>query len=94
MCSVCGCNETHTHKHDHSEPTHTHHHDHHHEHDHPHHYGTGTAGLSVSGFSQERLIEIEQNILSGNDADASVNRQRLSEQGLLAFNLVSSSLSG
>lgn len=46
--------------------------------------------MSVSGFSQERLIEIEQNILSGNDADAAVNRQRLSDQGLLALNLVAS----
>ena len=46
--------------------------------------------MSVSGFSQERLIEIEQNILSGNDADAALNRQRLTEQGLLALNLVSS----
>ena len=98
MCSVCGCNEGSTHDHVHHEPTHHHglhhHHSHNHSHDHDHqhghHYGRGAAGLSVSGFSQERLIAIERNILSGNDADAAVNRQRLTEQGLLALNLVSS----
>ena len=62
-------------------------HAHHHHHD---HYGAGAAGLSVPGFTQERLVEIERNILSRNDLDAAANRGRLSEQGVLALNLMSS----
>jgi len=62
-----------------------------HRHVHGHdHYGTGPAGLTVPGFTQARLIEIEQNILSRNDADAAANRRRLSERGVLALNLMSS----
>ena len=60
---------------------HAHHHD---------HYGAGAAGLTVPGFTQERLIEIERNILSRNDMDADANRRRLREQGVLALNLMSS----
>ena len=60
---------------------HAHHHD---------HYGAGAAGLSVPGFTQERLIEIERDILSRNDLDAAANRRRLSEGGVLALNLMSS----
>ena len=105
MCSVCGCNEIppgdhprHEHSHSHPHPPsdrrhsahvedgsgHAHHH-HHHD-----HYGAGAAGLSVPGFSQERLIEIERDILSRNDADAAANRRRLSGRGVLALNLMSS----
>lgn len=60
---------------------HAHHHD---------HYGKGAAGLSVPGFTQERLVEIERNILSRNDLDADANRRRLAERGVLALNLMSS----
>jgi len=52
--------------------------------------GKGEAGVSVAGFSQGKLVEIEQNILSKNDRYADDNRQWLHEQGLLALNLVSS----
>ncbi|MDD9983788.1 MAG: hydrogenase nickel incorporation protein HypB [Gammaproteobacteria bacterium] len=106
MCSVCGCNDVTAGGHAHGEHTgrhhvHTHHHHHHphaepgdghrHVHGHGHdHYGTGPAGLTVPGFTQERLIEIEQDILSRNDADAAANRQRLAERGVLALNLMSS----
>ena len=67
MCSVCGCGQNnhshHAHDHEHS--------DHAHDHEHSdHQYGADTAGLSVAGFSQENLIEIEQDILSKNDAYA------------------------
>ena len=104
MCSVCGCGDVtagdqgHAHG-EHAGHTHTHTHHHHahdgsgdgHRHGHAHdHYGEGAAGLSVSGFSQERLVEIERDILSRNDADATANRRRLSEQGVLALNLMSS----
>ncbi|MGI9302450.1 MAG: hydrogenase nickel incorporation protein HypB [Gammaproteobacteria bacterium] len=88
MCSVCGCGEDtggsadHPHRHFH-EHGHSHHH-------HDHHYGHGDAGVSVAGFSQDRLIEIEQNILSKNDQYADSNRRQFTDQGLLALNLVSS----
>ena len=104
MCSVCGCGEVaagdkgdgehaghhhvHTHHHhDHAGSGDGHSHDHTHAHD---HYGAGAAGLSVPGLSQERLVEIEQDILSRNDADADANRRRLAERGVLALNLMSS----
>ena len=93
MCTVCGCNEPGSHAgHAHSETHHAHAHGpegHAHSHAH-HHYGTGAAGVSVAGFTQERLIEIERDILSGNDIDACANRLRLSEHGVLALNFVSS----
>ena len=100
MCSVCGCGDVTAGDQGHGEHaghTHTHHHHTHaesadgHHHGHAHdHYGEGAAGLSVPGFSQERLVEIERDILSRNDADATANRRRLSEQGVLALNLMSS----
>ncbi len=81
MCTVCGCgSEEETHAHDHS-------HDHSHGH---HHYGHGGAGLNVAGFSQNKLIEIEKNILSKNDGYAESNRRWLNQHGLVALNLVSS----
>lgn len=54
------------------------------------HMGKGEAGVSVAGFSQGKLVEIEQNILSKNDSYADTNRQWLHDQGVLALNLVSS----
>jgi len=81
MCTVCGCgSEGETHVHDQS-------HDHSHGH---HHYGHGGAGLNVVGFSQNKLIEIEKNILSKNDGYAESNRHWLNQHGLAALNLVSS----
>lgn len=85
MCTVCGCgSEGETHVHDQS---HDHPHDHSHGH---HHYGHGGAGLNVVGFSQNKLIEIEKNILSKNDGYAESNRHWLNQHGLAALNLVSS----
>ena len=78
MCSVCGCGQN-----NHS------HHPHEHEH-HDHQYGADSAGLSVAGFSQEHLIEIEQDILSKNDGYAEANRRWLADHRQLALNLVSS----
>jgi hydrogenase nickel incorporation protein HypB len=99
MCTVCGCadGETKIHGHDHNHDhghshTHGHSHDHHH-HDH-HHYGHGPAGTEVPGMSQERLIEIETDILSKNDRYAQANRAVLARAGVLALNLVSSPGSG
>ncbi|MFD1343862.1 hydrogenase nickel incorporation protein HypB [Litorisediminicola beolgyonensis] len=94
MCTVCGCSDgettVHGHAHDHAHPHH--HHDHHH-HDH-HHYGYGPAGTEVPGMSQERLIEIETDILTKNDRYATENRAQLAALGALAVNLVSSPGSG
>ena len=78
MCTVCGCNEPGPN--DHASATM-------HEH---HHFGKGSAGVSVGGFSQDRLIEIEQNILSKNDEFAHSNRQWLKDRSILALNLLSS----
>lgn len=98
MCTVCGCSDgetkVHGHSHDHHHHDHDHshhHHDHHHDH---HHYGHGPAGTEVPGMSQERLIEIETDILSKNDRYAQANRAVLTAQGVLALNLVSSPGSG
>lgn len=84
MCTVCGCGQT-------DESHHSHDHVHHpHGHSHDHHYGSGVAGVSVAGFDQDHLIQIEQNILSKNDGYAEANRQWLADRRLLALNLVSS----
>jgi hydrogenase nickel incorporation protein HypB len=99
MCTVCGCSDgetkVHGHSHDHHhDHDHDHgHHHHHHHHDH-HHYGYGPAGTEVPGMSQERLIEIETDILSKNDRYAQANRAVLTQRGILALNLVSSPGSG
>lgn len=87
MCSVCGCGQTnhshHAHDHKHPDPAD--------DHKHPdHQYGADSAGLSVAGFSQEHLIEIEQDILSKNDGYAEANRRWLADHRQLALNLVSS----
>ncbi|QFT95681.1 Hydrogenase isoenzymes nickel incorporation protein HypB [Roseovarius sp. THAF8] len=102
MCTVCGCSEGetkvhghdhgHNHEHGHHNP-HGHSHDHGHHHHH-HHYGQGPAGTEVPGMSQERLIEIETDILSKNDRYAQANRTLLAARGVLALNLVSSPGSG
>ena len=90
MCTVCGCNEIggHTNS-DNQNQGHDHNHTHGHSNVH-HHFGRGTAGVTVAGYTQDRLIEIEQNILSKNDGYAEANRQWLTERCLLALNLVSS----
>ncbi len=94
MCTVCGCGDSkiegHHHHHDHD---HGHHHHHHGEHG-DLHYGTGPAGVAVPGMSQDRLIEIETDILAKNDRYAEANRARLAGLGVFAVNLVSSPGSG
>src|SRR3954468_9790900 len=97
----------HHHDHDHYHD-HDHHHDHHHDHDHAHHHhdnhlrqteglveaGANLAGVHVPGLSQERIIRIERDILSKNNAYAQENRARLARTGTFALNLVSSPGSG
>ncbi|MGD9656623.1 MAG: hydrogenase nickel incorporation protein HypB [Methylocystis sp.] len=96
------------HRHDHHHGhDHGHHHDHTHDHDHDHHhhhhhghgadsidYGAGLAGVHAPGLSQERIVKIERDILSKNDAYARENRHRLAANGNFALNFVSSPGSG
>jgi hydrogenase nickel incorporation protein HypB len=87
----------HPHRHSHADG---HAHDHPHDEGHHHHkahdidLGAGPAGLSVAGLSQERIIKIERDILSKNDAFALVNRNRLLETKTFALNVLSSPGSG
>jgi hydrogenase nickel incorporation protein HypB len=110
MCSVCGCGEAqivldkdkpaggHAHAADHAHP---HDHDHDHDHDHHHHhdegaidYGQGPAGAHAPGVSQERMVAIERDVMSKNDAYARDNRRALAAKGVFALNVVSSPGSG
>jgi len=93
----------HRRRHDHHQHGHDHDHDHdHHHHDHgaeSHgddsiHYGAGLAGVHAPGLSQERIVKIERDILSKNDAYARENRHRLAANGNFALNFVSSPGSG
>lgn len=99
MCTVCGCGEGETHIEGAPArpasifmPTRregTYGHAHHHL-----HFGEGPARAHAPGMSQERMLQIEQDILSRNDAFAVKNRRRLAARGIFAVNLVSSPGSG
>jgi hydrogenase nickel incorporation protein HypB len=99
----------HEHAHDHHDHDHHHHdHDHeHHAHDHGHRqhpshgesvakldYGAGLAGVHLPGLSQERIVQIERDILSKNRSYADENRAIFAQKGVLALNFVSSPGSG
>ena len=75
MCGICGCGQTEQ-KHSHSHD----HGDHGHEHEHSHDEDTGT----------ERLIKVEQALLSKNNAYAEQNRTYFQQQHIFTLNLVSS----
>jgi hydrogenase nickel incorporation protein HypB len=90
----------HGHDHDHQSDHEHHDHDHHHQHGVKNHgvdsidYGAGLAGVHAPGLSQERIVKIERDILSKNDAYARENRHRLAANGNFALNFVSSPGSG
>jgi hydrogenase nickel incorporation protein HypB len=95
-----GHHDHHHHDHDHD---HGHHHDHGHDHHHGDHahggdgvidYGRGIAGVHVPGMSQERIIQVERDILSKNDRYAAENRAYFAARGIFALNFVSSPGSG
>lgn len=105
MCTVCGCGDTHQHPHDHGHShghPHEHGHDHSHDHDEAghrhgeghHHYGQGVAGVTLPGFSQNRIVRIERDVLAKNDGYARQNRAWFEQRGILALNLVSGPGSG
>ncbi len=54
----------------------------------------GFAGTHAPGVSQARMVKIEQDILSKNNAYADHNRQYLSKNGIFSLNLLSSPGSG
>jgi hydrogenase nickel incorporation protein HypB len=86
MCTTCGCGE--------GEASIEGHH-HHHDHAHPLlDYGKGPARGQVPGFSQARMVRIEQDILAKNNDYAAANRRFLAGAGITALNLVSSPGSG
>ncbi|NEJ24597.1 hydrogenase nickel incorporation protein HypB [Rhizobium leguminosarum] len=108
MCAVCGCGTSSIEGHRH-EPAekgnghshdHEHGHEHHDDHDHYHaedgsvHYGEGIAGVHVPSMSQERIIQVERDILSKNDAYAAENRRHFATDGIFTLNFVSSPGSG
>jgi hydrogenase nickel incorporation protein HypB len=106
MCSVCGCStgevkiggapvvHLHGRGHDHGEGHHHHDDDHGHDHAHaPHDHHHAEDG-SVRPAAASRLIAIEADILSHNNAHAAANRARLDAGRVLALNIVSSPGSG
>ncbi len=78
MCGICGCSQPDQQQ----APPHHHHHNHeHHDHAHEHHHDE---------TSPERLIKVEQDILSKNNRYAEQNRHYFQQHGIFALNLVSS----
>ena len=99
MCTVCGCGTNDEHPprsakgpyhHDHAHF----HHDHAHREDGRIDFGAGHAAVPMPGMSQARIVHIERDILSKNDAYASANRARLRAASVFALNFVSSPGSG
>jgi hydrogenase nickel incorporation protein HypB len=89
------------HHHDHNHLSDHDHHDHDHADAHHHggphdvhDYGSGLAGMHVPGLSQQRIIQIERNILAKNAVFAAANRERLAAADVFALNLMSSPGSG
>ena len=91
----------HEHDHAHADGT-THSHGHQHAgdqaHDHAHDHRPGhsyaPAHAHAPGIGNKRMVQIEQDILSKNNAYAAQNRQRLAGHGIFTLNLVSSPGSG
>ena len=98
MCETCGCGqgsnpvritkpgEPEASPHHHEAHSHGHHHDHDHDHDHGHSHDHDHAG--------QRLIRLEEDILSKNNLMASRNSGYFEAKGVVALNLMSSPGSG
>ena len=101
MCTTCGCgtdevkleggNAGHGHGHEHVHADGTRHS---HEHGHSHAAEEGHGHSHAPGLSATPRVQIEQDILSRNNACAHENRQLLAGQGIFALNLVSGPGSG
>ena len=106
MCTTCGCGEgetriegeAHGHVHRHADGTvhsHAHAHETGHVHGHEHvHAGAEQPDALAPGVPPGRMVRIEQDILSKNNAYADANRKLWSARGIFALNLVSSPGSG
>jgi len=57
-------------------------------------FGLKRAGTHAEGVSRQRLVRVERDILSKNDAFAAQNRRHFADRGIFALNLVSSPGSG
>ncbi len=106
MCTICGCGTAtdeksgqlsnqspHHHQHEHPHDGAAHH-DHWHAEDGSINFGAGPGGAHLPGMSEERIIRLERDILSKNDAYAQANRARLMAANQFALNFVSSPGSG
>ncbi len=110
MCETCGCSETgefrihdhnhengHHHHHDHR-PGHDHHHDHgsdHDHHGHSHNHEHEGAGHSHShDHANQKVINLNMDILSQNNKLAKLNRRFFEGRKVLCLNMVSSPGSG
>ncbi|WFU06981.1 hydrogenase nickel incorporation protein HypB (plasmid) [Rhizobium sp. CB3171] len=108
MCMVCGCEmatledgksktgaqgERHDHHRGHPHD-HGHHHDRHYAQDGGLQHGQRIAGVHVPGVNPERIVQIEKDILSKNNAYAAENRARFGRNSIFALNFVSSPGSG
>ncbi len=103
MCVTCGCGvgevkidgvpapHEHAHEHVHADGSR---HTHDHPHDHGHAHDLAPAHSHAPDIAPSRRVQIEQDILSKNNAYARANRQVLTERGIFALNLVSSPGSG
>ena len=97
MCVTCGCGEDevkiegapapHDHDHVHADGSR-------HAHEHAHDHDPSAAHSHAPGIAETRRVQIEQDILSKNNAYAQANRRLLAERGIFALNLVSSPGSG
>jgi hydrogenase nickel incorporation protein HypB len=88
---------TEEHVHDHGDGSGPHSHPHRHGHEpaeHDHAHGHDHAHAHAPGVSADRMVRIEQDILSKNDAFARDNRRAFAAKRLFALNLVSSPGSG
>jgi hydrogenase nickel incorporation protein HypB len=107
MCTTCGCGTDevkieggnaghgHGHEHVHADGTrHSHEHGHDPAHENCHEAGEGHGHSHAPGISATRRVQIEQDILSRNNAYAHENRQHLAGHGIFALNLVSGPGSG
>jgi hydrogenase nickel incorporation protein HypB len=104
MCTICGCGTVPAENRGPLARQPHHQHDHHDEHGgHPDHwhgeggsidFGAALGAVHLPGMSGERVIRIERDILSRNDAYARANRARLLAAGQFALNFVSSPGSG
>lgn len=105
MCAICGCGGTeaeaatsaHHHAHDHADDHahgHAHAHTHNHDHAHAHTHAPAPQHAHAPGLSTARMIEVEQDIMAGNQRFADANRRAFAERGIFVVNLVSSPGSG